>query len=343
MLTATTDNGCAQMALTLRTAVAHCGAMTLCPDEVEEFEAARGRLEAIAYRMLGSASDAEDAVQDTFLRWQSADREHIETPVAWLTKVITNLCLNHLASARTRRETYVGQWLPEPVLAGDSMLGPSETVEQRDQVSLAMLTLMERLSPTQRAVYVLREAFGHSHAEIAEILDLTEANSQQLHHRAKQHVARNRARVEVDAAAARTIVEEFLAAALSGETEPLITLLTRDAVSVSDGGGHVPARRSPVTGTLAIARFLRGLFKPTEPKRAILRDLVGGDVALHAGVANGDPAVLAVVDDQVVGVFALTVTPDGVSALHIQANPAKLLRVSRQWTTDGTDPVVSSW
>lgn len=318
--------------------------MTLTTDEVEGFEAARSRLEAIAYRLLGSASDAEDAVQDTFLRWQSADRDRIETPVAWLTKVLTNLCLNQLTSARARRETYVGRWLPEPVLAGDPMLGPAETAEQRDQVSLAMLTLMERLSPTQRAVYVLREAFGHSHAEIAELLDLTESNSQQIHHRAKQYVAQNRARAEVDAAAASRIVAEFLAATLSGDTDPLITLLTEDAVSVSDGGGHVPARRSPVNGALSIARFLRGLFASTEPKRARMRDLVGGDVALHAGVANRDPAVLAVVDGRVVGVFVLTMADGKITALHIQANPDKLARVTRQWAAAGpAEPALSRW
>src|SRR5688572_4638371 len=196
--------------------------------EVEVFEGARARLEAIAYRLLGSANDAEDVVQDTFLRWQSADRELIETPEAWLTKVLTNICLNRLTSARAKRETYVGQWLPEPVFAGDRMLGPAETAEQRESVSIAMLTLMERLSANERTVYVLREAFGHPHAEIAEILDLTEANCQQIYRRAKQHLATGRTRVEVDAAGARKIVEEFLAAALSGNTDSLVQLLADD-------------------------------------------------------------------------------------------------------------------
>src|SRR5690349_11458358 len=133
--------------------------MVVSVQDVEVFERSRGRLEAIAYRLLGSAGDAEDAVQDTFLRWQAADREQVEIPEAWLTRVLTNLCLNQLTSARARRETYVGQWLPEPVLAGDRMLGPAETAEQRDSVSIAVLTLMERLTPNERAVYVLREAF----------------------------------------------------------------------------------------------------------------------------------------------------------------------------------------
>src|SRR3954447_6676473 len=198
--------------------------MLLGPREVDLFEGSRARLEAIAYRLLGSASDAEDAVQDTFLRWQAADRERVETPEAWLTKVLTNLCLNQLTSARVRRETYVGTWLPEPVLAGDRMLGPLDTAEQRESVSMAVLTLMERLPPRERAVYVLREAFGYSHGEIAGILDITEANCQQIYRRARQHVATGQTRAEVDAAAARKIVEEFLAAATSGETQRLVEL-----------------------------------------------------------------------------------------------------------------------
>src|SRR5436190_14454398 len=179
--------------------------MLLGPREVDLFEGSRARLEAIAYRLLGSAGDAEDAVQDTFLRWQAADRERVEVPEAWLTKVLTNVCLNQLTSARARRETYVGEWLPEPVLAGDRMLGPAETAEQRESVSMAVLTLMERLSPNELAVYVLREAFGYSHAEIADILDITESNCQQLYRRAKQHVATGRARAEVDRSTARRI------------------------------------------------------------------------------------------------------------------------------------------
>ena len=236
--------------------------MALITRDVDRFQAARPRLEAIAYRLLGSASEAEDAVQETFLRWQAADFDHIEVPEAWLTKVLTNLCLNQLTSARARRETYVGEWLPEPVLAGDRMLGPAETVEQRESVSMAVLTLMERLSPNERVVYVLREAFGYPHAEIAAILDITESNCQQIHRRARQHMTAGRVRAEIDEAAARKIVEQFLAATLSGDTAPLLELLTDGAVSVADGGGKIQARTTPLVGALQIARFLRGLFLP---------------------------------------------------------------------------------
>ncbi|MFD3564046.1 sigma-70 family RNA polymerase sigma factor [Streptomyces sp. NPDC058686] len=332
--------------------------MALTLSDVDRFEAARPRLEAIAYRMLGSASEAEDAAQETYLRWQAADVERIEVPEAWLTKVLTNLCLNQLASARARRETYVGQWLPEPLLEGDPMLGPAETAEQRESVSYAVLVLLERLSPKERAVYVLREAFAYSHREIAEILGLSEAASQQIFHRAKKHVAQGRAkaasgggaagggaadagatdgaalggaadgaRAEIDEAAARRIVEEFLAAATSGETGPLIKLLTSDAIAVGDGGGKVPARARAFEGAVAVAKFLRGLFKPAQAKR----DLVGGSPDLYATTANGGPAVVAVVDGRVFGIMCLERTREGIVAVRSQVNPDKLERATERW------------
>ncbi|MGW2461107.1 RNA polymerase sigma factor SigJ [Streptomyces sp. NPDC001761] len=311
--------------------------MALTVSDVERFEAARPRLEAIAYRLLGSASEAEDAVQETFLRWQAAGAGHVEVPEAWLTKVLTNLCLNQLTSARARRETYVGQWLPEPLLAGDPMLGPADTAEQRESVSYAVLTLLERLTPGERVVYVLREAFDYPHREIAGILDISEAASQQILHRAKKHVADGKARIEIDEAAARRIVEEFLAAATSGRTEPLVRLLTQDAVSIGDGGGKVPARTKPFEGALAVATFMRGLFKPGTAKR----NLVGGSPGIYATTANGEPAVVAVLDGRVIGVICLEVTADGIRAFRGQANPDKLERATRHWAaTDHGEPLL---
>ncbi|MEG8277183.1 RNA polymerase sigma-70 factor [Streptomyces sp. AHA2] len=301
--------------------------MVLTVRDVERFEASRPRLEALAYRLLGSASEAEDAVQETFLRWQAADVDRIEVPEAWLTKVLTNLCLNQLTSARARRETYVGQWLPEPLLAGDPMLGPADTAEQRESVSYAVLVLLERLSPSERAVYVLREAFAYAHREIAEILDISESASQQIHHRAKKHVAAGKTRSEVDEAAARKIIDEFLAAATSGRTEPLVRLLTQDAVAVGDGGGKVPARARAFEGARAVATFMRGLFKPSKAKR----DLVGGSPDIYAATANGGPALVVVVDGRVVGVMCLEIGADGIAAFRSQVNPDKLERATRRW------------
>ncbi|MFF3154981.1 RNA polymerase sigma factor SigJ [Streptomyces sp. NPDC057910] len=314
--------------------------MALTVNDVDRFEAARPRLQAIGYRMLGSASEAEDMVQETFLRWQASDVERIEVPEAWLTKVLTRLCLNQLTSARARRETYVGQWLPEPLLDGDPMLGPADTAEQRESVSYAVLTLLERLSPNERAVYVLREAFGYAHREIAEMLDLTEAASQQILHRAKKHVSVGTARTEIDEAAARRVVEEFLAAAASGRTEPLVRLLTADVTAIGDGGGKVPARTRAFEGALAVATFMRGLFKPGKAKRA----LVGGSAEIHAANANGAPAVVAVVDGRVVGVMSLEIGADGIVAFRSQGNPDKLERATRQWAaTEHGEPLLHAF
>ena len=307
--------------------------------DLDRFEASRPRLEAIAYRLLGSAGEAEDAVQETFLRWQASDVDRIEVPEAWLTKVLTNLCLNQLTSARARRETYVGQWLPEPLLSGDPMLDPADTAEQRESVSYAVLTLLERLSPNERAVYVLREAFDYQHREIAEILDITESASQQIFHRAKKHVADGKARTEIDETAARRIVEEFLAAATGGKIERLVRLLTEDAISVGDGGGKVPARAKAFEGAVAVAKFLRGLFNPSEAKRALL----GGAVEVYAWTANGEPAVVAVVGGRVISVMCLQVTAEGIAAIRNQVNPDKLERATARWAAaDHGEPLINA-
>jgi len=217
------------------------------------------------------------------------------------------------------------------------MLGPADTAEQREAVSYAVLTLMERLSPNERAVYVLREAFEYRHREIAEILDITEAASQQILHRAKQHVAHAKARPDIDKVAAERIVEEFLAAATSGQTNELVRLLTMDAVAVGDGGGKVPARTKAFEGAIAVAKFVRGMFKPTEAKRAI----VGGPPQIYAWTANGEPAVVVVVEGRVVAIMCLEVTAEGVTACRTQANPDKLERATDQWAAaDHGEPLL---
>ncbi|MCZ0207314.1 sigma-70 family RNA polymerase sigma factor [Streptomyces sp. UMAF16] len=306
---------------------------------IDRFEAGRGRLASLAYRLLGSAADAEDAVQDAFLRWQAADRERIEVPEAWLTKVITNLCLDRLRSAQARHERAVGDRLPEPLLEGDPMLGPADTFEQRESVSMAVLTLMERLSPVERAAYVLREAFSYSHAEIAGILDITESASQQHVHRARRHLAAGRRGGEVDPASARRIVEEFLAAAVSGRTDRLVELLTADATVVSDGAG-LARRLLRYTTPERIASFVRAGFKPTAAKRR----LAGGSVALHIALVNGSPAVLGVVDGRVVGTVVFEVADGKVASLRGIAAADGLVRLNEAWRRHETGaPVISAW
>ncbi|MFG3702465.1 sigma-70 family RNA polymerase sigma factor [Micromonospora sp. NPDC047620] len=308
--------------------------------DTSRFEASRSRLASLAYRLLGSAADAEDAVQDAFLHWQAADRQRIKVPEAWLTKVVTNLCLDRLRSAQARRERTIGAWLPEPLLAGDPMLGPADTFEQRESVSLAVLTLMERLSPLERAVYVLREAFSYSHAEIAEILDITESASQQHLHRARRRIAAARRRGgEADPVTARRIVEEFLAAASSGRTERLVALLTDDATAISDGAG--------LTGTLLrydtpqrVAAVVRAGFKPTPAKRR----LAGGTPAIHYALVNGAPAILFVLGDQVLGAVAFDITNGKIATVRGIAAPTRLARLIEAWRQHEPDtPLVTQW
>ncbi|QYX80168.1 sigma-70 family RNA polymerase sigma factor [Streptomyces akebiae] len=307
---------------------------------IDRFEAGRGRLASLAYRLLGSAADAEDAVQDAFLRWQAADRDLIEVPEAWLTKVVTHLCLDRLRSAQARHERAVGDWLPEPLLEGDPMLGPAETFEQRESVSLAVLTLMERLSPVERAAYVLREAFSYPHAEIAGILDISESASQQHVHRARRRVAAERRGGDaVDPASARRIVEEFLAAAASGRTERLVELLTADATAISDGAGlarRLLRYRTPER----IASLARAGFRPTPAKRR----LAGGSPAMHIALVNGSPAVIAVVEDRVVGAVAFDVADGKVASLRGIAAAHRLTRLNEAWQRhEPGAPVASAW
>lgn len=306
---------------------------------VERFEANRDRLASLAYRLLGSATDAEDTVQDAFLRWQAADRSYIDVPEAWLTKVVTNLALDRLKSARVQRERAVGDWLPEPLLDGDPMLGPADTVEQRESVTLAMLLLMERLSPVERAVYVLWEAFSYTHGEVAEILDISESASQQHLHRARRRVAAEREVAEVDQAAARRVVEAFVAAASSGSTERLVQLLTEDATATGDGVG-LDGKVRQRSGSEKVAAFLRAGFKPTPAKRRI----AGGSPSLHAAVVNGTPAMVAVLGGQVLGVVTFEAQGSRVSHVVGVASKERLGRFSEAWSRgEHEDPVMESW
>ncbi|WP_040864083.1 sigma-70 family RNA polymerase sigma factor [Nocardia exalbida] len=307
---------------------------------VTRFEASRNRLASLAYRLLGSAADAEDTVQDAFLRWQAADLEYVEVPEAWLTKIVTNLALDRLRSAQVRRERAVGAWMPEPLLDGDPMLGPAETAEQRESVTLAVLTLMERLSPTERAVYVLREAFAYSHAEIAEILGITEAGSQQHAHRARRRIAAAGKRTEVDQASARRIVEAFVAAASSGRTERLVALLTDDATGVSDGAAGMAEKLIRYLNPGQIARAVRAGFKPSAAKHK----LAGGSPAVHAAVINGCPAVLFTLEARVLGVTILEIRDDKIAGIRGIAAPSRLGRLTEQWQRRRQDaPLIESW
>ncbi|MFI6372962.1 RNA polymerase sigma-70 factor [Streptomyces sp. NPDC050546] len=279
----------------------------------DEFEVHRPRLFSLAYRLLGSAAEAEDAVQDAYLRYSGADRAGIEHPAAWLAKVVTNLCLNRLTSARARRERYVGTWLPEPVVTGDDTLGPLESAEQRDAVSMAMLVLLERLTPTERAVYVLREAFGYGHREIAGVLDLGEANCRQLYRRAVRRVGEPQARFEPPSEQQEELVASFIRAARDGDLAGLEKLLAADATWWSDGGGKATTARWPIEGGPRIARFLAG----GGPKFTVGLDFVPVEV-------NGATGLATWAGDTLVGLAAFEVRDGLVTGVRAVVNPEKL-------------------
>ena len=283
-----------------------------------EFEEQRARLFGLAYRLLGSAADAEDVVQDTYVRWSGADQAAIVAPPVWLARVATNLCLNRLASARTRREVYIGPWLPEPVLTSDGTLGPMESAAQRDSVSLALLVLLERLSPAERAVFVLREAFGYGYRDIAAILGLSEANCRQLHRRVRQRLPAATSRFAPDRGQWRDLVDRFLAAARDGDLPGLERLLAADVTAWADGGGKVVAARRPVLGRARVARYLAGITR------------FGAGLQISVAEVNGAPAVLGTRAGTLAGVLVLEVSGDQITAVRLMSNPDKLGFASRQ-------------
>jgi RNA polymerase sigma-70 factor (TIGR02957 family) len=288
---------------------------------IEEFEEQRPRLFWLAYRLLGSASEAEDAVQDAYLRLHMADRAAIRSLPAWLTKTVTNLCINQLTSARSRREVYVGPWLPEPVTTSDAALGPLDTTEQRDSVSMALLALMERLSPAERAAFVLREAFAYSHREVAEILETSEANARQLHHRARQRLGDPAPRTRPDPTQWRRLVERFIAAARGGDIDGLVAVLANDVTSTADGGGKVAAARKVVAGRDRAACYFAGVFG---------RGLSEIDLRLDVAEVNEEPALLAFNGTAPIGVVFFEIVDDRIAAVRISANPDKLCFLARQ-------------
>lgn len=276
-----------------------------------DFLAVRPRLFGIAYRMLGSAAEAEDVVQDAWLRWQGADRAGVAEPAAFLTTVTTRLAVNVARSARVRREAYVGPWLPEPVDTGSD---PSLGAERAEALDLAVLLLLEKLNPVERAAYVLREAFDYPHREIAAVLGTSEANARQLASRARRRLAAERGE-PVGPAEHRRLLDAFLAAARDGDVAALEELLAADVVSYSDGGGVRGASRVPVRGRTKVARFLAA-FAP--------RFWPGAEV--RRVEANGAPAVLVSAGGSPVALLCLDASAGGIDRLLWVMSPAKLGR-----------------
>ncbi|MBD5786603.1 RNA polymerase sigma-70 factor [Cellulosimicrobium terreum] len=279
------------------------------PGALDAFLVARPQLFGIAYRMLGSVPEAEDVVQDAWIRWQGTDREEVRNPTAFLTTTVTRLAINAATSARARRETYVGPWLPEPVDTSDD---PALGAERAEALEMATLVLLERLTPVERAVYVLREAFGYPYRRVAEILDLTEANARQLARRARERIGRQEA-VPVDRGEHRRLLDELVAAAHDGDLARFERYLADDVVARPDGGGKVHASRVELHGVARVSLFLDNVWRK-----------YWADADVHVVEANGLPALLVVIDDAPFALVSLEVSSRGIEHVFVQVNPDKL-------------------
>ncbi|WP_378739831.1 RNA polymerase sigma-70 factor [Nocardia brasiliensis] len=271
----------------------------------------RRLLFATAYRMLGTVTDAEDVLQDTWLKWNETDQTTVQYPKSYLVRTVTNLSLNRLTSARATRESYVGPWLPEPLLTTPNI---AEETELADTVSTAMLVVLETLSPIERAVFLLREVFGYTHAEIADTLDRPEPTIRQIAHRARAHVQSRRPRFDTDKAAREHITAQFMAACSGGDINALMDMLAPDVTAWSDGGGVVTAARRPLHGPDHVARWILGvLAKP-----------IAAGFVLQPAHINGELGALALIDGNPIATFTYDLVDGRIQNLRFQVNPNKL-------------------
>jgi len=287
---------------------------------MDPFEEYRSLLFAIAYRMLGSAMEAEDIVQEAYLRYRATLPESIRTLKSFLTTIVYHLCIDHLKSAQVQRETYVGPWLPEPIITGDgaSRLSPLRQITDRESISMAFLVLLESLSPLERAVFLLREVFDYEYTEIAQITGRNEAACRQLFSRAKKHISDHRPRFPASPEAHTKMVGRFMEACIAGDMDGLMSLLVEDVTVWSDSGGKVSgAARQPIQGRDRVARAMIG-----NAARA------PEGTTLEVIEANGFPALLIRVKGQVVGVLTLEVEGDFIRAIRNVANPDKLAHLN---------------
>lgn len=280
------------------------------------FDSHRPLLFSIAYRMLGSVMDAEDVVQEAFVRWRRASETEVRSPKAYLSAVVTRLCIDQLRSARARREEYVGPWLPEPLAAAPGDETGPEAALLDESLSMAFLVLLESLTPTERAVFLLREVFDYDYPEISRLVGKSEANCRQISRRARQAVAARRPRFERSPEQEERLTQRFVEACTSGDLEGLLSLLSEDVTLWSDGGGRVRAALNPIHGADRVARFLVG----------ILRDVPAG-FAVRLARVNGGPGVLAYEGERPTGVVSLDVSEDRIQAVRIVVNPEKLAGV----------------
>ncbi|MFE9191417.1 RNA polymerase sigma factor SigJ [Micromonospora sp. NPDC007208] len=275
-------------------------------------EAHRPMLLGLAYRLLGSRHDAEDVLQEAYLRWLGVDRARVDEPRRYLSRVVTRLALDRLRARQAARETYVGTWLPEPVPTAPSPFGPLDRVELRDSLSTALLHVLERLTPPERAVYVLHTAFDLPYAEIAEILDRSAADCRQLYHRASERVRQEQRRFTASRPERERLLDAFLAAARDGDLARLTDLVAADATAWNDGGGRVRAALNPVTGADRIARFYAGVYGPRHR------------VTMDPIELNGEPAVLITRSNGSRYTLTIAAADGRITGIYVVGNPAKV-------------------
>jgi RNA polymerase sigma factor (sigma-70 family) len=292
------------------------------------FEEQRDVLFGVAYRMLGGVADAQDVVQEAWLRWAKVDLSTVADPRAFLVRVTTRLALDQLRRVKTRREAYAGPWLPEPLLTAPDV---AEDVERAESVSMALLVVLETLSPLERAVFVLREAFGFSHAEIADFLGRSEQAVRTLATRARAHVHERRPRFATDRGTRRRVTERFLRACIDGDVDRLMSVLAPGVALINDGGGGAGSARLPVRGAGTVTKFLQNVSRPATLARYLR--LPAGEplppVRLSMTDVNGGPGIVAFAGDRPIGVLVLEVADERVQLIRLITNPAKLAHLGR--------------
>lgn len=292
-------------------------------ERIAVFERHRARLFGIAYRMLGSVEDAEDIVQEAYLRWHQATVETVRSAEAWLVAVVTRLAIDRLRRSATEREAYVGSWLPEPLAMPSAPPPPDSRAELASDLSMAFLVLLERLAPEERAAFLLREVFGADYAEIASVLERNEAACRQVVHRARERVRDENRRVMAGIDAKEHVVERFMAALAAEDKEALVSLFTDDIVWVSDGGGKAPAIRNVMSGADRVAQLAVGYQRKGR-----------GLVTHRIEWINGEPAVLTLANGRTVFTTSFAIEGDRIAAVYRVLNPDKLRHVGpppHQW------------
>jgi RNA polymerase sigma-70 factor, ECF subfamily len=277
------------------------------------FDQYRGLLFSVAYRMLGSVADAEDMLQEAFIRWRQTSSDEIRSPRAFLVTIVTRLCINHLESARIRREQYVGEWLPEPLVTYPKT-DPSHVLRVDESLSMAFLVLLERLTSIERAVFLLREIFEYEYSEIATILGQSEANCRQILHRARQHVSEARPRFKASPEERNNLLERFLRATSQGDMDGLVDLLASDVVLHSDGGGKALAVPNLIFGADKVARGILGSLEKLVPRNLLTR----------MALINGQPGIVSYLNGKPYSVLTLDTSEGRIRAIYVLTNPEKL-------------------